>query len=466
MSADHSVASACPSTGAARETWSGRAGFILANIAAAVGLGSIWKFPYEVGANGGGAFLLFYLFGLALIVFPLMLTEFAIGRRGGADAVRSLGILAAAFRASQNWRLIGVIGVATGFLILSFYSVIGGWAIAYVIDTVRYGLDTGLVRQRFDSLLGAPDRMAFHHAVFMIITVGLVARGIAGGVELASRALMPPMILLMIALAGYSIVEGDLIAALKFLFALEFSRVSLRVALEALGLGFFSIGVGLSVMITYAAYLPRDIRLAPAAGVIIVSDTLISFLAGIAIFPIVFAEKLDPSSGPGLLFVTLPLAFAHIPFGNVAAVAFFLLLVLAAVGSAISMLELVVAFVQRAFGLSRPLAACCCGVACWLVGLATVLSFNRWAQWFPLAVIPNFATATIYDLLDHVTSNLLLPAAGCALALFAGWVLPASILAEQLGLGKPHLVAVRVLLRYVIPVVLAVLPVLPLFLAR
>jgi NSS family neurotransmitter:Na+ symporter len=277
---------------------------------------------------------------------------------------------------------------------------------------------------------------------------------------------MPALVLLMIALAGYSIVQGDLVAALRFLFALDFSRVTLRVALEALGLGFFSIGVGLSVMITYAAYLPRDIRLAPAAVVIIASDTLISFLAGIAIFPVVFAEKLDPSSGPGLLFVTIPIAFTHMPFGTIAAVAFFLLLVLAAVGSAISMLELVVAFAQRAFGRSRQLMAFCCGLACWLVGLATVFSFNRWAQWFPLAVIPNFATATVFDLLDHLTSNFLLPAAGCALAVFAGWVLPAGILSEQFGLGRRQLAAVRVLLRYVIPAVLVVLTTFPLFLAQ
>jgi NSS family neurotransmitter:Na+ symporter len=300
----------------------------------------------------------------------------------------------------------------------------------------------------------------------MIITVGLVARGIAGGVELASRALMPALVLLMAALAAYSIAEGDVVAALRFLFALDFSRVSVRVALEAIGLGCFSIGVGLSIMITYAAYLQRDIRLAPAAVVIIASDTLISFLAGIAIFPVVFAENLDPSSGPGLLFVTIPLAFSQIPVGTIAAVAFFLLLVVAAVGSAISILELVAAFAQRALGLSRPQAACCCGLACWLVGLATVLSFNRWAQWFPLAVIPSFATATVFDLLDHVTSNFLLPAAGCALAIFAGWVLPADVLAQQLGLRKSHFAAVRLLLRYVIPIVLTVLTILPLFLAQ
>ena len=439
---------------AAKEHWSGRTGFVLANIAAAVGLGSIWKFPYEVGTNGGGSFVICYVVGLILIVLPLMLCELAIGRRGRSDAIASVAAVAAAAHASRWWPLFALLGVITGVLILSFYSVIGGWAMAYLVDTTLHGLpsqDAAGARARFDALLSSPGTLLLYHLAFMAMAVAIVARGVSKGIERASMILMPTLIALLVALAIYSLVRGGFRPTWNYLFAFDLSKITPKIALEALGLGFFSIGVGLSIMIAYAAYAERDINLRQVATVTLVSDTAVSFLAAFAIFPIVFAENLDPSSGPGLVFITLPLAFSHMPLGTAASIAFFALLAVAAIGSAISFLELATAPLQHAFKCSRAAASMICGTICWTLGIVTVLSFNLWAEWFPLASIPGFARSTWFDLIDHLTSNVLLPIGGFGIAAFVGWAVPRSMMGSELGLGKAALSALYALLRYVVP---------------
>ncbi len=449
------------------ERWSSRAGFIFAAMGSAIGLGSIWKFPYEVGTNGGGGFVVFYLLGLGLIVFPLMLVEFAIGRRGGSHAVGSIAAVAIASGASRLWAAIGLVGVVGAVLILSFYSVIGGWALAYVADTIRDGLPGAAapaVQARFDALLASPLRMTGYHTLFMAATALVVARGIAGGIERASLYLMPILIVLVVVLTGYSTMQGDAPAALRFLFAFDVDRLSARVALEALGLGFFSIGVGLAVMITYAAYAGPQFDLRTVAIVTILSDTAISFLAGLAVFPVVFAEGLDPSSGPGLMFVSLPLAFARIPLGTTAAIAFFILLSVAALASAMALLEMPVALAHRWLGWSRRRAALVAGAGCWALGIASVLSFNLWASWHPLAWLPGLGTLGVFDSLDHVSSNVLLPLGGLGLALFGGWVVPSGVLAAELRLGPTAGRAIGLLLRYVAPVGIVAASVLPILL--
>ncbi len=285
-----------------RGAWSGRAGFILATVGSAVGIGSIWKFPYEVGSNGGTAFVLFYMLGLALIVVPLMFAEFAIGRRGRGDAASSIATVAAAHGAKRTWALAGLLGVVTSFLILSYYSVIGGWTIAYTVETTFRGLagtEPAAVQARFDALLASPFRLAAYHAVFMGLSAFVVARGISGGIEAAAKLLMPILGVLMVGLAVYSIIEGDFTATLQFLFRLDPRQLTAQAALDALGLGFFSIGVGLGPMITFAAYAAADINLAEVAVVSVLADTAVSFLAGFAVFPIVFAHGLDPAASPG-----------------------------------------------------------------------------------------------------------------------------------------------------------------------
>lgn len=448
-----------------RDFWSGPTGFILATIGAAVGLGSIWKFPYEVGANGGGAFVLFYLLGVLLIVFPLMLVEFAIGRRGRADAALAIATVATAEGASRHWAKFGLLGVAAAFIILSFYSVIAGWAVSYAVDTSIYGLtgtDTRETQRRFDALLAAPLKMAAYHSIYMAMAAFIVARGISRGIEGACKILMPVLIALIIGLGVFSMTQGGVAKTVRFLFWIDPTYLTLKVALDAMGLGFFSIGVGLSLMITYAAYAGPEVNLLRVAIVTILGDTAVSVAAGLAIFPIVFAEGLDPASGPGLMFVTLPLAFAQITGGTYAAIGFFLLLIVAALASGISMLEMPVAALTRR-GWSRHRATAVSATACWLCGLATVLSFNHWAAWYPLAAIPAFAEATVFYLLDHLTSNIMLPLGGLALALFAGWKLPARLLADEIGIGPPAARLLQLLLRYFVPGCIAILALFPLW---
>ncbi|MEQ1879618.1 MAG: sodium-dependent transporter [Burkholderiales bacterium] len=449
------------------EKWSGRTGFILATMGSAVGIGSIWKFPYEVGSNGGGAFVLCYLAGLVLVVAPLLLAEFAIGRRGRGDASTSIANLARPLAASPRWVVAGWLGMVTGFLILSFYAVIGGWALGYAMDTAFNGLaggDAAMARARFDAFLSSPFSLGGWHAAFMLATVFIVARGVAKGIEAASMILMPVLAVLMIALAAYSIIEGDALRTLRYLFVFDPATFNARAALDALGLGFFSIGVGLGLMITYGAYSGKDIRLGEVALISVIGDTAISILAGFAVFPVVFAHGLDPASGPGLVFVTLPIAFAQMPFGTFAAIAFFVLLVVAALASAVSLLELVVSFGVGRLGMRRIHASWAAGAGCFLAGIPTVLSFNLLADWHPLSGIAAFERWTFFDMLDNLTSNVLLPVGGLLIALFAGWVLPMTTISEELNLGRRGRMILHGLLRYVVPTGIGAVTLLPLFL--
>lgn len=447
------------------ERWSSRLGFVLAMIAAAVGLGSIWKFPYELGANGGGGFLLFYVLGLALVVGPLMLAELVIGRHARMDASLSMAHLAARNGASSRWGMVGVVGMIVSCLILSYYSVIGGWAIAYAVDVAVDGLPARAAeasQARFDVLLRASGRTAVYHGLFMAIIAAIVAQGVAAGIERAVKLLMPILCALIVLLSVYSLAVGDSEAALRFLFVPDLSRLSPHAMLEALGLGFFSIGVGYAILMTYAAYADREIDLGRVTIITLVSDTSISLLAGLAVFPLVFAHGLDPAGGPGLVFVTLPLAFADMPFGRLAAVAFFACLSIAAVASAISMLEMPVAFLMRRFGWRRSLATLLSAFAIWLAGLATVASFGGWRDWHPLAAVGLLEDATVFDLIDGLSSNLLLPVAGLGISLFAGWILPVAVVAGELGIGTRAARLLSLLLRYVVPVLIVLAGVDPL----
>jgi NSS family neurotransmitter:Na+ symporter len=431
--------------------WSGRFGFVLAAIGSAVGLGSIWKFPYEVGANGGGAFIAFYVLGLILVVVPLMLAEFAIGRRGRGDAATSLAGVAAEAGSSRHWGVVGWLGIVAGFLILSFYSVIGGWTLAYAVETLIDGLPAPAeAGTRFESLLAAPARMTAYHAAFMAATAVIVARGVNAGIEAASRVLMPVLAVLMTGLAIHAAIAGDLGAALDFLLAMDTGSFTAHAAIEAIGLGFFSIGVGLGLMVTYAAYAAPDVSLVQVALAASIADTVLSFLAGLAVFPIVFAHGLDPAGGPGLVFVTLPVAFAAMPGGIAVALAFFALLLVAALASAVSLLELVVAPLVPRLGWTRPRAVAVSAAACFAVGLATVFSFNLWAGWSPLGAVPGLEAATVFDLLDDLTSNVMLPLGGLLIALFAGWRAP-RLLEGELGLGPTWAGSLRWALRWAAP---------------
>jgi NSS family neurotransmitter:Na+ symporter len=422
--------------GQATERWSTRLGFILAAMGSAVGLGSIWKFPYEVGENGGLGFLVFYLLGLLLVVVPLLLAEFAIGRRGRADAATSIARAASAAGASPRWRWAGWLGIAAGFLVLSYYAVIAGMTIGYTAGALAHGfqgLDADATRGLFGRLTGDPLLLSGCQAAFLAVTGQIVARGIGGGVETACKILMPVLAALMILLVVYAAIEGDWRRSVAFLFELHPDDLSPRIALEALGLGFFSIGVGLGLMITYAAYAGPQFQLGRTALVVIAGDTAISVLAGLAIFPLVFRYDLDPAGGAALMFLTLPIAFGRLPFGDVVGAGFFLLLFVAALASALSLLELVVAPLIRQSGWSRRRATVVATFAIWLAGLPTVLSFGRWRDVRPLAVLGGFADLDIFKLVDGLASNVMLPAGGLLIALLVGWRLAPAMLEDELG---------------------------------
>jgi NSS family neurotransmitter:Na+ symporter len=438
-----------------RPGWRSRSGFLLATIGSAVGIGSIWKFPYEVGSNGGGAFVLIYLAGLVAVVVPLMLAEFAVGRRGRADATTSLRSVAVEEGTRGPWSAVGFVGAATAFLVLSFYAVIGGWTIRYAVSVILRGLPTTAlaVDEEFRSVLAAPGQMMAFQAVFLVGVALVVLRGVQQGIERSMKILMPLLAVLLVALAIYSLRTGDAARGVRFLLVPDFAHMSGRTVLDALGLGFFSIGVGLGILLTYAAYSPPRVDLRMVAFASVAADTAISLLAGLAIFPVVFANDLDPASGPGLAFVSLPLAFSAMPAGRAAATAFFILLAVAALASAISMLETVVAVLDRRLGWSRRRGVTVGTVACFIAGIATVLSFNDWSGVHPLRRIPRYAEATIYALLDDATSQVLLPLGGLAFAVFVGWVLPRTFLATELGLRGVALTGLRFVLRVVAPVV-------------
>jgi NSS family neurotransmitter:Na+ symporter len=426
---------------------------MLATIGSAIGVGSIWKFPYEVGANGGGAFVFVYLLGLAMVVVPLMLAEFAIGNRGRADAATSVENVAREASVSRRWGLFGLLGAVTAFLILSFYAVVGGWTLFYALDTLGRGptSDAVEVSRRFDSLLAAPVRMAIFQGLFLTAVAVVVARGVQRGIETTMKLLMPVMMVLLVALAWYSMRNGDASATMRFLFVPDTDDLTGRGILDALGLGFFSIGVGLGILMTYAAYSPPQIDLKQVAIVSVIADTVVSLVAGLAVFPVVFANGLDAASGPGLVFESLPVAFATMPGGRVVAAAFFALLTIAALGSAVSMLEAAVAVLRHRLGWDRRRAVAIAATACFVAGLATVLSFNHWNDVHLLSGVARYSTATVYDLLDDLTSQLLLPLGGLALAIFTGWVLPARILGEELRLRGPALTGLRLTLGVIAP---------------
>jgi NSS family neurotransmitter:Na+ symporter len=441
-------------------TWSSRIAFLLAAVGAAVGLGNMWKFPYTGGVSGGGAFVLVYLAAVILVAVPIMIAELAIGRRGRRSPVNSLRRVAEADGANPAWKNVGWVNVGAGFLILTFYSVIAGWAMAY-IPKLASGMftrsDADLVSSEFDALLASPMTLIFWHAVFMALTVFIVARGIQDGIEKAVKFLMPSLFLMLLVLVVYACIAGDFGATLDFMFTFDFSKIDVHVVVAAIGQAFFSVSVAMGLLMTYGAYLPESVPIPRASIIIALADTLVALLAGFAIFPVVFANGLDPAEGPGLVFVTLPLAFGHMPLGALFGTLFFVLLVFAALTSSIALFEPIVSWAEEHKGVKRRSSAFAFGTLAFLIGLLTVFSFNLWGGFHPLDSFEMFAGKTIFDVIDYVASNILLPVGGILIALFAGWGMARSSTLEELGLDDSSSFAIwRFLIRYVSPIAVAV----------
>jgi NSS family neurotransmitter:Na+ symporter len=432
---------ALPTTADREHTWSSGLVFILAAIGAAVGLGNIWKFPYIVGVSGGGAFVLVYLICVVFVAVPILIGELLLGRRGHHSPPVAVSTVAVEAGRSPAWSLAGWLGVGAGFLIATYYSVIAGWTLAYIFKALdRFGgASPESVAAQFEALQAEPLTMVLWHTVFIVITMTIVARGLHDGIERTVSLLMPALFAMVLVMIGYAAVAGDMGAALDFLFSTDFGKIDGATVLTAIGQSFFSIGVAMGLMMAYGAYVPRHISLTKSALIIAVADTMVALLAGLMIFPLVFANNLDPGSGPGLIFRTLPTAFAGMPGGGIFGALFFLLLAFAAVTSLIAIIEPIVAYAEDKLNMSRRNGCLLFGGLAWAIGLGSVLSFNAWKGVAPLAMFERFGGMTFYDLVDYFTANVMMPLGGILIAMFVGWRLRPEMLADELSFGSPLL---------------------------
>ncbi|MBK5910605.1 hypothetical protein CCR85_03745 [Rhodothalassium salexigens] len=441
------------------ETFSNRLAFVFAAMGAAVGLGNVWQFPYMVGENGGAAFVLVYLAALALVAAPIFVAETMLGRHGAASPPEALRRVAReAGVSARGAGIVGWAGLIASILVLSFYSVIAGWTLAYALKAAGgafVGQDTAGIVALFDALRADPLEMALWHTLFMGLTVAIVRRGVRGGIEWAASWMMPALIALLVILVAYGALFGEFTRTVAWMFRPDWSALTPGIVLSAIGTAFFSLGVGVGAVMIYGAYLGRDVSLPRASAMVVGADTAVALLAGFAVFPVVFQQGLDPAAGPGLLFVTLPNAFADMVAGRWVGLLFFVFMALAALTSALALMSPTVARLEER-GLSRSAATGIVGLAIWLAGFATLLSFNLLSDFRPLAAL-GFADMRLFELIRDTILNLLLPLGGVAFALAAGWLLPEPVRAAEFGGRRRVYLAWRFAVRYVAPVgVLAV----------
>ncbi len=440
-------------TQAQRSQWGSRLGFILAAAGSAVGLGNIWKFPYVTGENGGGVFVLIYLGAVLLVGIPIMVAEILLGRRGQGSPPTALRRLAGERSA---WQLLGWLGVATGFVILSYYAVVAGWALDYLVKSLTgafWGVERASIPPLFDQLYSDGPRNVLWLAVFLGLTLGVVIGGVQQGIERWNRILMPALFLLLLALLANAARMEGFGRAMHFLFWPDLGRFKGGASvLEAVGQGFFSLSLGMGAMLTYGSYLKRDADLLRSALIIALLDTLVALLAACILFPIIFSFGFAPQAGPGLVFKTLPVVFAQLPAGRLLAVLFFLLLVFAALTSAVSLLEVVAAALMERLRWPRRRAVWACSAVIFLFGLPSALSGSQ------LAGLELLGKRNVFDSLDYLASNWALPLGGIGIALFVGWRLDRKACREEYeaGSAQPGSYPVwRQILRFVSPVAVA-----------
>lgn len=422
------------------KSWTSHSLFLLASIGSTVGLSNIWKFTYLAGENGGGAFVLVYILSLLIMGIPILAAEMLIGKRGQKDFAGTMEALAVRDGLSTNWKYFAVTGMTVVFVILSFYSVIAGWTADYTVTSLTGQLndvDSAKAQQFFNTLMSNPVRMMLGQGFFILATVWIVALGVKEGLERSINWMMPALFLILLALLVYAAITGDFGSAVSFLFMPQFDLISPKVILAAFGQAFFSLGIGLGVMLTYGAYMPAKSNILSSAVIIAFSDGLVSVLAGLAIFPIVFQYGLSPAEGPGLIFMTLPVAFKAMPGGGIAGAFFFILLFFAALTSSISLLESVVSGLEDRLKYNRKKITVVAGTLLFLLGLGTVFSFNIWSAWKPLAPIGILQGKNFFEVIDYICSNLIMPAGGILMAVIAGWVLDRKETKSEMKLKNP-----------------------------
>ncbi len=442
------------------EQWSSRAAFIFATVGAAVGLGNLWRFPFVAGENGGGAFVLVYLFFVFLFGMPLLVSELGIGRRGQLNPINSTKLISEQEGANKNWSSIGWLSIGIPLISLSFYSVVGGWALYYILEAALNTFDAieGVKsKQNFDSFVASPLQLFIAHTIFTGLAILVVGRGIKHGIERIVKIMMPALFVLLVIMVINSVFTADIGAGLTFLFTPDFSKITPAVVTMAMGQAFLSVGIGVGAMMTYGSYMPRKFSLTTSAATIAISDTLVAILAGIAIFPIVFEYGLDPSGGPELIFVTLPVAFGQMPFGYVLGILFFILLFCAAFSTAVGMLEPTVAWLSDR-GLSRPRMALLAGGSTWFLGIVFVLSYNIWANVRLFPNTPILQEKNLLELTDFIITNLFIPLNAFLIALFVGWIMARKSMVDEIDLGDGLFFKVwHFAIRYIIPVAILII---------
>ena len=434
--------------------WSSQLAAYLGTIGAAVGLGSIWRFPYLAGTLGGGTFIVVFVLACLFIATPLLIAEFMIGRQTRLPPMSSPGAFAASIGASRRWNAIGQIATLAVFLITSYYTLIAGWVVAYAVKCARgdlVGLTRPAVQAEWRAFLSDPWQLMGWQLIFLVTVAFISGRGLGRGIEVVSRIRAPALVVLLLLLDGYALNTGDVPAALRFAFAPHWEAMSAGVVLAAIGQAFFATGVGLGMMLAYGSYMSSEAPLVRPALAISGSILLASLLATLMVFPLVFRFHMDPAGGPALVFDVLPTVFAVMPGGRLVGTVFFLLLILAALTPTLAAFEPIVAWLGTR-GCSRPRAAAVSAIAVWATGLGSVLSFNVLAEWHPLNAVPLLAGKTLFEVVDFIAGNVLTPVGALLTCLLIGWRLDRAIFATELRGTVPFVQrACRVLLRYVAP---------------
>lgn len=431
------------------EQWTSKLGFILAAAGSAIGLGAIWKFPYVVGTNGGGAFFLLFIIFTVAIGLPLLMAEFVIGRSSGKEAVSAYTSIAP----NSYWSWVGKIGIISCFILLSFYSVVGGWILLYLWKCVTgnlLGTEIGY-SAAFESVIADPLLAIGAQVIFMLLTIVVVARGVQNGIEKASKYMMPALFLLFLVLIVRAVTLPNAMGGLSFFLSPDFSKINGKSILEAMGQAFFSLSVGASVMVTYSSYLEKKESLTRSAVSIVGLCLLISLLAGFAIFPAVFAAGVEPAAGPGLLFIVLPSVFEQIPFGGLFLLLFLILFLFATLTSAFSMLEIIVAAVAKGEQSRRKKWTWLIGICITAVGVPSALSYGVMEH------VTLFGK-TVFDLSDYLVSNILLPLGALFSALFVPYKIKRDVLYQEFTMGSTRagrwFAAWLFMLRFIIPAVI------------
>ena len=425
--------------------WQGNTTFILAASGSAVGLGNIWKFPYMVGSNGGSAFVLVYLICILVIGLPVMASEVLIGKYGRKSPINSLKVISKNFNISSAWKYLGVLGALSGILILSYYSVFAGMAFSYIFNLFPSGLEnpSNYSTNYFSDFSSSPMKLIFWHTIFLLVTCFIVGLGVVKGIGRSVNLLMPFLFLFIMLVSIYSGITGDINKTLIFLFNPDFSALTPQVIVSAMGQAFFSLSIGMGAIMAYGAYMPEKQLIGKTVLTIILLDTLVALAAGIAIFPIVFSNpSLSVNAGPGLIFETLPVAFYSLPYGRIFSIIFFALISIAALSSAISLLEPFTAWIEEQKKLSRKNIVLILGMFIWVIGLGSIFSFNIWSEIKILGF--NFLEG-----LDYITNNIMLPMGGFFLALLAGWLIPCGFVKQNVKFSNIQFKIFYFSLRYI-----------------